>query len=203
LRLLPSAARTRWATSAADIDGADLVVLPGSKHVAADADWLRARQLDARLRAHVNAGGRILGVCGGAMMLGTEVRDPAGVEGATAGLGLLPLHTVMTKTKLTRSAIVEFPALDPPWSSLSRLRARGYEIRNGEVHADGCEVAPLLWCDGPVMATTVHGLLEDPDVVHALCGARPTDTLDATFDLLADAVDEHLDTDLLLRLVTA
>ena len=52
-----------------------------------------------------------------------------------------------------------------------------------------------------MLATTVHGLLEDPAVLAALFGARPGDVLDATFDLLADAVDTHLDRHLLDRLV--
>ena len=53
------------------------------------------------------------------------------------------------------------------------------------------------WCDGPVLATTVHGLLESPDLLHALFGRRPPPVLERTCDLLADAVDEHLDTTLL------
>jgi adenosylcobyric acid synthase len=47
----------------------------------------------------------------------------------------------------------------------------------------------------------VHGLLESPDVLEALCGHRPPPVLDITFDALADAVDEHLDTALLRKLV--
>jgi hypothetical protein len=47
----------------------------------------------------------------------------------------------------------------------------------------------------------VHGLLEDPDVLDALVGVRPPPVLDATFDALADAVDEHLDTDRLWAMV--
>jgi adenosylcobyric acid synthase len=203
LRLLPHASRMRWATTAADIDGAELVVLPGSKHVAADATWLRDQQLDQRLRAHAATGGRILGVCGGAMVLGENVRDPTGVEGAAAGIDLLPLRTEMAPAKLTRQVTVELPALAPPWSALGGLRVTGYEIRNGHVHGPDCEVAPLVWARGPVLATTVHGLLEDPDVIHSLFGVKVRDTLEDTFDLLADAVDEHLDTELLRRLTTA
>jgi adenosylcobyric acid synthase len=200
LRLLPHAARVRWATRPHDIDGVDLVVLPGSKHVAADAAWLRSQHLDARLHTFAASGGRVLGVCGGAMVLGTDVRDPSGVEGATTGLGLLPLRTEMSPSKTTRRVHVDLPRLDEPWTALAGLRAHGYEIRNGVVHADGCEVAPLVWRRGSVLATTVHGLLEDPDVIHALCGTRVRDPLEETFDRLADAVDAHLDTGLLTAL---
>jgi hypothetical protein len=44
-----------------------------------------------------------------------------------------------------------------------------------------------------VLATTVHGLLEDPDVVERLVGRRPAPVLEATFDLLAGAVERYVD----------
>ena len=59
-----------------------------------------------------------------------------------------------------------------------------------------------MWAAGSVLATTVHGLLEDPDVVERLVGRRPPLVLEETFDLLADAVDAHLDTALLRRLTS-
>ncbi|MGH9216493.1 MAG: cobyric acid synthase, partial [Acidimicrobiales bacterium] len=201
LHLLSHAAQIRWATTPGDLAGADLVLLPGSKHVAADAAWLHDRGLDTELRARVAGQARVLGVCGGAMLLGRDVRDPEGVEGHTTGLGLLPLDTKMVPAKLTRATTVAFGAMPVPWAALSGLDACGYEIRNGQVSGDGCEVAPLVWADGPVLATTVHGLLEDPHVLHALFGVRPAEVLEDTFELLADAVDAHLDTDALWKLV--
>ncbi|MBN2624783.1 MAG: cobyric acid synthase [Acidimicrobiales bacterium] len=201
LHLLGHAAHVRWATRAADLDGADLVVLPGSKHVAADVAWVRRHDLDAALVARAALGGRILGICGGCMMLGESVVDGAGVEGATRGLGLLTLRTDMDPAKVTRATTVTFPPLGAPWTALGGVEAAGYEIRNGQVTADGCRLAPLLWGSGSVLGTTVHGLLESPAVLEALCGQRPPPVLDATFDALADAVDEHLDTRLLWDLV--
>ncbi len=201
LHLLAHAAHVRWATRAGDLDGADLVILPGSKHVAADMAWLRDRDLDQALVARAGRGRAILGICGGCMLLGTAVSDGAGVEGATSGLGLLPLRTTMDPAKVTRPVAVTFPAMAAPWAALSGVEAPGYEIRNGAVTGDRCEVAPLMWVSGPVLATTVHGLLESPAVLEALCGQRPPPVLDATFEALADAVDEHLDTTLLWDLV--
>jgi hypothetical protein len=43
-------------------------------------------------------------------------------------------------------------------------------------------------------------LFEDPDIVERLTGRRPLPVLEETFDLLADAVDAHLDTSLLNHL---
>lgn len=216
--LLAHAAHICWAIAPADLRDADLVVLPGSKHVAADRAWLAETGLDRAIVERARAGGATLGICGGAMVLGEAIDDPIGVEGATTGLGLLPLRTTMEPEKLTRHVTVRFPdglaAPDAgggrgPWSALAGLAADGYEIRNGRVAGtaaiDGTtdDASPLLWFDGPVLATTVHGLLEDPTVIEAVCGHRPPPVLEATFDLLADAVDAHLDTSLLRRMVGA
>jgi adenosylcobyric acid synthase len=202
LHLLPHAADVRWATAAADLFDVDLVVLPGSKHVAADLAWMCERRIDEALVARAAAGQPILGICGGCMLLGDEVVDPGGVEGAASGLGLLPLRTVIEPEKVTRPVTVDLPALPDPWAALSGLRVAGYEIRNGRVDGEACCLAPSLWGRGAVLATTVHGLLEDPAVLERLFGVRPGDVLEDTFDALADAVDQHLDADLLWDLVT-
>jgi adenosylcobyric acid synthase len=201
--LLPHAANVRWATVPADLDGAELVVLPGSKHVAADAAWLRRQRLDQAIAAAAREGRRVLGVCGGAMLLGGDVADPSAVEGATTGLGLLPLRCEMVAPKLTRSTRLAFGSLPAPWNRLNGIEVDGYEIRNGVVDGPTCAAGPLVWVQGPVLATTVHGLFEHPVVVEAVCGLRPPPVLDDTFELLADAVDRHLDTGLVRRLVGA
>jgi adenosylcobyric acid synthase len=198
--LLPHAAHVRWAHVPADLDGVDLVILPGSKHVAADAAWLRQQGLDTRIEQAAAAGTRVLGVCGGAMLLGTEVADPLGVEGATTGLGLLPLRTEMARTKTTCAWGARVDELPAPWAALAGIDLAGYEIRNGVVTGE-CRRAPGVWGRGPVLATTVHGLFEEPAAVGALTGVTPPPVLDATFDVLADAVEQDLDVDAIRRLL--
>ena len=90
-----------WARRPETIAGADLLVLPGSKHVAADLHWLREQGLDAAIAAHIAADKPTLAICGGLQMLGRAIEDPCGVEGAARGLGLLPFSTEF----LRRSAI--------------------------------------------------------------------------------------------------
>lgn len=201
--LLRHAASLRWVSAPGDLEGCDLVILPGSKHVRADLDWLRARGLDGALIRRSRDGRALWGVCGGAMMLGGEVSDPFGVEGSASGLGLLPLRTDIRPDKVARRTTLTFPAMGEPFAALGGLRADGYEIRNGRVRADSCVLAPHLWGEGAVLATTVHGVFEDLEVLEALSGRRVAPVLEATFESLADALDEHLDTDLLWRLVEA
>jgi adenosylcobyric acid synthase len=200
--LLAHAAHVRFATHAAELGGADLVILPGSKHVAADLAWMRHEGFVDALTAAVTRGSHLLGICGGAMMLGRHISDPQHIEGAAAALDLLPIETVMDADKITHRTTVHLRELPAEWSALEGIEATGYEIRNGRVLArDGTTADGRVWASGGVLATTVHGLLEDPAVLHALVGVRPPPVLDATFDALADVIDAHLDTELLWSMV--
>lgn len=192
LRLLDGVANVVWAERPADLDGADLVVLPGSKHVAADLAWLRQRRLDDAVVRAATAGRRVLGICGGAMMLGQRIDDPHGVEAdagarSIAGLDLLPLHTVMEADKVVRHVSIAVDGVD----------AGGYEIRHGRITVGTSveTVDGVLWRRGSVTATTVHGLLEHPELLSRWLGVGTvTDPLDASFEMLADVVEQHLDT---------
>jgi adenosylcobyric acid synthase len=197
---LEQVADVRWATSPADLAGASLVVLPGSKHVAADLAWLRATGIADALAAH---DAPLLGVCGGLQMLGRRLDDPHGLDGSAEGLGLLPLVTQFERAKTTRVTTARFGALAHPWAGLSGRVVRGYEIRHGRTTVDGSVVEAvgdgLGFVAGRVLGVSFHGLFEDADVVQALLGAMPERSLEHAFELLADAVDEHLDLDTVLE----
>lgn len=188
-RLLDQVADVGYARRPAELD-AELVILPGSKHVAGDRRWLRERGFDDALRAHVAAGRRLLGICGGLQLLGERFEDED-------GLGLLPLRTRFAAEKTVTRRQAAFLTLPEPWSALSCLRVDGYEIRNGASSATAAlrRVLPgdLGFVAGPILAVYLHGLLEQTHVLGALFGATPQLGLDQTFDRLADAVDEHLD----------
>jgi adenosylcobyric acid synthase len=138
------------------------------------------------------------------MMAGKRIADPhrmEGIGGSLDGLGLLALDTAMGRAKTTKSMRVQFQSVADPWADLSNLAVDGYEIRYGVMTGTATAVADGVWVNGNVLATTVHGMFENPAVVESLTGIRPRSVLEETFDLLADAVDEHLDTSLLCRLV--
>ncbi len=194
LKPLEQVARVRWATRPDDLAGAALVVLPGSKHVAADLAWLRERGLDAAIAA---VAAPVLGICGGLQLLGRSLVDEAGVDGTAAGLGLLPVTTRFGAEKTARATRIRFGALAEPWSGLAGAELRGYEIRHGATSADGPveEALPggLGYVSGRVLGIAVHGLFEQPELVRALLGVAPERSLEQAFDALADAVEEHLD----------
>jgi adenosylcobyric acid synthase len=203
---LEQVARVRWATTAAELDGAQLVVLPGSKHVAADLLWLRSTGLDRAIAVRIRDRGRVLGVCGGLQMLGRRLYDPYRIDGAGEGLGVLDVDTTFEHEKIVRRTTFRFAeGLDGAWHPLAGIELDGYEIRQGRTVASGAvrEAIPggLGWCDGSALGLTVHGLLEEPEVLARLFGRRPSRSLDDVLDELTDAVIAGLDARFVERLV--
>jgi adenosylcobyric acid synthase len=191
-----------WARQAQTVASADLLILPGSKHVADDLAWLRRNGLDAAIARHVSAEKPTLAICGGLQMLGGEVRDPHGVEGGGNGLGLLPYITEFQQSKRYRHGTYTFAPLSGFWEALSGVEFDAYEIRHGQTQPTAATGAarslrPILtencgWQHGQTLALYVHGLLESPAVMRALFGHQ-TPTLDDTLEGLADFVDTHFE----------
>ncbi|GAB4282289.1 MAG: cobyric acid synthase [Roseovarius sp.] len=190
---------------------AALVLIPGSKSTIADLAAFRAQGWDIDLAAHLRRGGHVLGLCGGYQMLGREIADPLGLEGAPGsvpGLGLLDVTTVLQPEKrLTLSR-----AREPATGAL----LDGYEIHLGRTEGPDCARAWLeidgrpegaQSPDGRVRGTYLHGLFASDGFRRgylARLGARSAAAygagVEAALDALAAHVAAHLDLDLLLRL---
>jgi adenosylcobyric acid synthase len=192
-----------WAARPQDIDRADLVILPGSKHVAADLAWLAQTGLAEAVQTRAHNGDLILGICGGMQMLGTRIEDKAGGDGSGRGLGLLPLATAFHGPKQTQTTATQFLGLPAPWTVLSQKTLTGYQIRHGQTTTINpvAEALPagLGYVRGPVLGIYLHGLFEQPEILQALFGEPPPRSLDQAFDELADALEEHLDVPALLH----
>ncbi|MEM0073677.1 MAG: cobyric acid synthase, partial [Thermoplasmatales archaeon] len=82
------------------INSCDLIILPGSKNVFRDIEYLRASGIWDRLK---NAK-RIVGICGGFQILSERIDDPEMVQapsGSYTGLGLLKCSFTYRKEKTT------------------------------------------------------------------------------------------------------
>ena len=200
---LEQVADVSWVASADGIRSADLLVLPGSKHVAADLRWLVRAGLAEAIRERARRGRRVLAICGGLQMLGERIDDPAGVDGSAEGLGLFPLRTTFGASKRTERTSTRFRSLPEPWATLGGRAISGYEIRHGATETTGAvaEALPdsLGFVAGPVLGIYLHGLFEQPDVLAAVVGEMPRRSLEQAFDELGDAVEAHLDVPELLK----
>jgi adenosylcobyric acid synthase len=204
-RALEQIADVVWVRKPDELRAATFIVLPGSKYVSGDLGWLVRNGFDRVLRERVRDGARVLGICGGLQMLGTELTDEGGVDGNGDGLELLEIKTSFSTDKVTRETQSRFATdLPTPWAALRGIAVHGYEIRHGSSRVAGDTQAALPddlgFASGSVLGVYLHGLLESPTIVQALFGAIPPTSLDSTFDELADAVDSSLDRGLLDRL---
>ena len=187
----------------------DVVVLPGSRATVDDLRWLRDRGLAGALTERAAAGRPVLGICGGYQMLAQEITDhvESGV-GTVVGLGLLPTTVTFTPEK----------TLGRPVGHWRGHEVSAYEIHHGSAVATG-DAEPFLdgWRSGAVWGTTWHGAFDNDGFrrawlaeAAAQAGIAWSPALGAPgfamlresmLDRLADAVDEHLDTRTLSRLV--
>ena len=191
------------------IPDADLIILPGSKSVQADLDWLLREDWAPRIRRHLRYGGKLIGICGGLQMLGMQLHDPLGIEGPPGsrdGLQLLEFETRLAPEKMLQQVC-------------GRLtRAGGASVRGYEIHMGVSEGAAMarpalemggrldgaLSADGQILATYVHGLFDAPQACVALlawAGLVAPAAIDfaamreASIDRLADTVEQCLHID--------
>lgn len=182
--------------SAEALQPADLIILPGSKHVASDLTWLRQQKLDQAITRHLRYGGKVLGICGGLQMLGQQIHDDGIEGGSIEGLGWLPLSTTMQIEK-----IVQRITRQACWPK--RVPVCGYEIHHGQ-SGEQAHLFPFAACsdDRQIWGTYLHGLFEQGGFRQAwleAMGFGGGDAINqqqrtrASLDLLADALEREID----------
>ena len=203
-------------------ENADLIILPGSKHVRSDLQWLSDTGWDKRIQQHLRYGGKIIGICGGYQMLGQWVHDPDAYEsqaGSSAGLGLLDMETRLTGDKTLRN--VTGNLLD------TEINIKGYEIHAGISSGPATDM-PLFslhsveetedqFMDGvrssddQIIGTYVHGVFDQPALLDYLLGWAGLDNKnqfdypafrEAQIERLADVVEAELPLSAILNLLS-
>jgi adenosylcobyric acid synthase len=203
------------------IDGLDVLIIPGSKSTIGDLLFLREQGL---FDAIANFKGRIVGICGGYQMLGKRVLDPDRVESSlpeAEGFGLLPVETAMLPDKETHQA---WARLEEPGRTIAPDCAdelAGYEIHMGRTDytdtprpfarifrrgrnsvdiEDGC-----VSVDGRVFGTYLHGVFDNTrfrDIYlnkirsekgMPLQWEENREPVSDPFDLLSAHMEQHLD----------
>jgi adenosylcobyric acid synthase len=182
LRAEPSAS-VLFCRTAEAIAQADVVILPGSKQTVDDLLWMRDQNLDVAVRQYARTG-LVVGICGGMQMLGEMITDPYGMErdGSVAGLGLLPIQTVMQVDKVTRNVTGNMVARSLFGQAVADSGVSGYEIHIGRTiyqagaipfailssdvrSADDCNDG-CMSADTRFLGTYLHGLFDDDGFRH-------------------------------------
>jgi adenosylcobyric acid synthase len=202
----------RWIGPGQTPPPADLVVLPGSKSVAADLAWLRAQGWETYLQRHLRYGGKVVGLCGGFQMLGKHLRDPEGIEGpagACSGLGFLDCRTTLAAAKQLRNVTGRLAIGTGPEIAAYEIHmgiTDGPALARPAIHLDDGRCDGALSDDSRILGTYCHGLFDRPAALQALlewAGAgtiAPVDLAarrEADIDRLADSVQAALDWTLL------
>jgi adenosylcobyric acid synthase len=186
---------------------ADLIILPGSKNVRMDLQWLKDNHWPATISRHLRYGGKVIGICGGFQMLGQSIDDPEGIEGpagSSQGLGLLEMSTALRADKqlqqVSGTLAVNAAAID------------GYEIHCGISTGAALEHCAVTLSDGrrdgalsaddQILGTYLHGLFDNPQARDELlrwAGLTPafapsmSDIREQQLERLADMLELELD----------
>lgn len=193
----------------------DALVIPGSKTTIADLLALKKTGLAQEIKNYAQAGGTVMGICGGFQILGEKIIDPDGIEGHEGqfgGLGLLPIRTVFGDRKISRQRQVtsHYPQ--------EGLPVQGYELHQGQsqVVPGNPHYVPLF--NDPMLGlvsktqelwgTYLHGVFDNGPWRRAWLNrlrqqrglkALPTGISnyrterETILDGIADVVQEHLD----------
>jgi cobyric acid synthase CobQ/L-threonine-O-3-phosphate decarboxylase len=202
---------------AEDLGHPQAIILPGSKNVIHDLAALRSCGLADAIQRLAAEGCEIVGVCGGYQMLGTAIEDPLAIEsdqGTMAGLGLLPMTTVLAADKrLVRQQGIHAESGQP---------VHGYEIHHGRSQTDlpptlsftdgtGCGAVDA---SGRIWGSYLHGIFDsDPfrrwfinrlrrrQGLAPLSGIPAPYDLEPAFDRLAATVRESVDMNRIYQLL--
>jgi cobyric acid synthase len=202
-----------------DLGSPDAIILPGSKNVIGDLQYLRKTGLAQKIVDLFNIKKlELIGICGGFQILGREIADPYGIESnekTLQGLGLLPVSTTLAREKTLKSVTAKH--LD------SGFMVKGYEIHHGQTEGinlspsvlreDG-EVIGVGSGDGLLWGTYLHGIFDADefrrwfiDRLRRRRGLSPIGYVCATYDLepafdrLADVVRRSLRLNEIYRLM--
>jgi adenosylcobyric acid synthase len=204
---------------AQDLTAFKAVILPGSKNTRFDLSWLLSSAWTTVLSAYLNAGGHVLGICGGYQMMGKTVHDPAGLEGrpgSSDALCLLPIETTLKAPKTTTLTKFSWKGqvgtgyeihmgqtIRTGGTPLFHITARNHEPCRDE---DGCVTR-----DSKIMGTYIHGLFDNPGILECwlnqiglseidVSAAGGTQARDRQYDLLADHFEKHVDVESIVKL---
>ena len=126
----------------------DAVIIPGSKTTLADLEAFNLSGMARQVTRYAEAGGTVMGICGGYQMMGRYVRDPQSLEGTLKqlpGLNLLPIDTILGDEKVTRQrkTIAYSPQAGLPVTGFEIHQGQS-QLLSGKVFAKAADFTPIF-----------------------------------------------------------
>ncbi len=221
----------RFVASVDEIGEADLIILPGSKSVRDDLNWLIANGWERAIAQHLRYGGKLIGICGGFQMLGRAIHDPDGLEGTAgscSGVKLLDMETTLKQEKqlIRRRGKLCINGADDPTVEGYEIHmgvSRGPALNSPALHLeegsgrDGATSDGVISDDQQILGTYLHGLFDHTEAAQALLQwaglkegdesqERPFDyglLKESELDRLAKTFENHLDINFIESLIKA
>lgn len=137
----------KFITNVSEVSSCDLIVLPGSKRVIDDLEWLKKRNFEATLSSKET---KLIAICGGYEMMFKNILDPLAVESSSEkvkGLGRFKGEVVFQKEKIVKKGTY----------NLLGIMVNGYEIHNGVTKKRAKKKKNIF-------GTFVHGLFDNDDL---------------------------------------
>jgi adenosylcobyric acid synthase len=172
----------------------DMVLLPGSKTVIRDLQWLKQQGLFKELQQFNKP---VFGLCGGYQMLCQSIHDPDALEHDSAiietGLNFIDDIVIYQSPKILQRGYYQL---------FSYTAIKGYEIHCGRM-----DKYPLFYQSGRITGTHVHGVFDDDifrgDYFKAINpgyqGLDYAQHRETQIQGFTDMVAENLDTDAILQ----
>ena len=217
-----------YARSPAGMADADAVVIPGSKATIEDLRFFKQSGMASAVRRLCEAGVPVIGICGGYQMLGSVLADPEAFDstaGEEEGLGVLAAGTRMEEAKTLERTQAVIKNGGAVFAAIEGERVSGYEIHMGRTRLEAGVRSFLARPDGSpdgavsergnVYGTYLHGIFENDNLrsefVRYMSGKKGAAAPAAEsfalrkekqYDLLADRIEESLDMDAVMSIVS-
>ncbi len=198
------------------LDGADAVILPGTKNTVSDLNWMKANGIASKLMS-MKGKVPIMGICGGYQMMGKLLSDPDGVEeesSETEGLGFFDNTTLWKEgNRILKQVCGKIPSVGGEVS--------GYETHSGITDVNEKPLFEFEMFTGNVpegsvredellFGTYLHGVFDSVDFRNYFLsfienagpgsGKDYHEFLEENIDKLADVFEEALDMDAIMKL---
>lgn len=197
----------RYVANKEELDGSDMIIIPGTKNTIKDYKWLVESGLEAKIQQLAAKGKVIFGICGGLQMLGEKVIDLSNVEGGGTQktMGLLPIKTKFKNEKRTTQVNGKIEGITGVFQSLNGEFYKGYEIHMGESNNDN-----VIIQNENIYGSYVHGIFDElsSKIILALAKNKGIEInlnhfnfeeyKQSQYEKLADSIEKNLDLDKIL-----